>query len=284
MTTSSKALSAALAIGLLAFSASAALAAPKSSSTAINETVNQWNVYNLAVAAGKNTATIKDNAFAHATGNVGLNVAAGDLNQQANVAYVDASAGAPTFAFTGTFNQYTANEDAGAVFGGSNKATVKNSAFTGATGNVGLNVASGAQNSQLNGLMVAENDTGSNFAISQALIDTNASLDGGNTARIRDYAFDSVIGNVGLNVAAGNLNQQANVASIVTTGATDADLLGSTFSISQGTLANTVLNCLSGSEKAVVQNDAFGNAEGNIGANLAAGNGNQQANALVVDP
>lgn len=248
----------------------------------INETVTQTNVGNHTGGSGLNLAVVQDNAFQHASGNIGLNVASGNTNMQANIAYIDA--GSPTFVFSGTFNQYTSNEDLGSLFSGANTARVKDNAFQHASGNIGANVASGDQNSQINGLMVAENSTQvAKASITQTEFDTNGSVSGLNSGVIQDSAFQHASGNIGLNVAAGNLNQQANEAVIETLAtSSDSDLYGATFSIAQWGGAN--LNILSGANTAAVKDNAFQHASGNIGANLASGNGNQQANALVVTP
>lgn len=273
--------------GIAALSAvalAALVSAPAFASSAnVNETITQTNNGNHTGGSGLNLATVQDKAFQHATGNIGLNVASGNTNMQANIAYVDA--GSPTFVFSGTFKQSTSNEDLGSLFSGLNTARVRDNAFQHASGNIGANVASGDQNSQLNGMMVAENSTKvDNGAISQTEFDTNGSVSGLNEGTIQDKAFQHATGNIGLNVASGNLNQQANESVIEESmkGSSDSDLYGATFSISQWGGAN--LNILSGANTAKVKDNAFQHATGNIGANLAAGNGNQQANALIVTP
>lgn len=276
---------AATSIGFAVSVAAPAFAAPPppAKPAPVNATVNQYNIYNTAAASGNESASIQDNAFKTASGNIGLNVAAGNLNQQANISYVDA--GSPGFVFTGKYTQVTANEDSGAMLDGGNNATVKGNAFSTAKGNIGMNEAAGTQNSQLNGLMVAENQTQvANMSIGQLLTDTSAIVSGGNSASFQDNAFKNATGNIGANVASGNLNQQANGSVISLASAGDSDLYGATFSIDQGTLANFALNCESGADAATIKNNAFSNASGNIGANLSAGNANQQANALVVTP
>jgi trimeric autotransporter adhesin len=266
---------------LSAIAMAASLSAPAFASANVNETVNQINIANHTGGSGLNLANVQDNAFQYASGNIGLNVASGNSNMQGNISYIDA--GSPTFVFSGTFNQITANEDGGSLFSGLNSAHVRDSAFANAEGNINVNVASGDQNSQLNGMMVAENTTQVTHGdITQVTFDTNGSVSGLNLADIRDNAFDYAKGNIGLNVAAGNLNQQANEAVIQLQGTEDDDLYGATFSITQFSAAN--LNILSGANTAKVRDNAFSHATGNIGVNLASGNGNQQANALIVTP
>jgi hypothetical protein len=97
-------------------------------------------------------------------------------------------------------------------------------------------------------------------------------------ALINDNAFAHATGNLGINVAAGNGNQQLNRAEILTddsNGANSSTIVqfqsGASFSDSDDNTANIAQN-------------AFANASGNIGVNVAAGNGNQQANLLTVIP
>jgi hypothetical protein len=98
-------------------------------------------------------------------------------------------------------------------------------------------------------------------------------------ALIDDNAFNHATGNLGVNVTAGNGNQQLNRMEVLTldsngsnTSAIDQEQNGSTsFTNSDDNVANIAQN-------------AFANASGNIGVNLAAGNGNQQANIMTVIP
>jgi len=256
----------------------AAMCGPAFATAPVNQTVGQINVLSGNGGGGNNTAAAVDNAFQHATGNIGANIAAGDSNQQANSAFIDG--GSPTYAYTGNFSQVTLG--AASVFSGGNKATVQNYAFQHASGNVGANIASGAQNMQNNALAVLENSTSVKDTVDQGQAFTISFASGGNNAEVMDDAFQHASGNIGLNLASGSLNQQSNSAVVTLSAAPDADLSGVSSTIGQ--LSAVTVNILSGGNNADVRNNAFQHASGNIGANVASGIGNQQANVLVVEP
>lgn len=99
-----------------------------------------------------NDAHIGDNVGSSASGNIGMNVAAGDTNVQDNAAALSAvDAGF-------VFGQSTADVIVGQANIGNttmnsgvmNTASIGNSAFQSASGNIGVNVASGTGNGQKN--------------------------------------------------------------------------------------------------------------------------------------
>lgn len=261
-------------VAFIAAMSAPAFAAP----VPVNQTVGQINILSGNGGGGDNTATVQNYAFEHATGNIGANIASGDGNQQANSAYIDGPS-SPSYTYTGKFSQGTLG--AASVFSGDNTASVKDNAFTSASGNIGLNVASGAQNMQSNALAVLENVANVSDTTSQAQAFTISLASGGNGADVKGNAFQYASGNIGLNVASGSLNQQGNSA-VVTTSSSDTDLNSITANIGQ--LSAVTVNILSGGNSAAFSDNAFQHATGNIGANVASGIGNQQANALVVEP
>jgi len=101
-----------------------------------------------------NTATISDEVASGASGNLGFNVAAGDNNAQDNAASLSAAdasfsfgmADAEVFVNQGVGGNTTMNE------GVTNAAGLGGNAFSGASGNIGVNVASGNNNAQKNAL------------------------------------------------------------------------------------------------------------------------------------
>ena len=254
------------------FTTSVALA-----STPVSFNVDQANILSGSLGGGDNTALAEDWSFEYAYGNIGLNVASGNTNQQANMAFVDG--GSPKFDFDGRVDQDIIG--GGSAFSGYNDAHAKDSTFEHAYGNIGANIAAGGQNQQANNLFALENDTkvDAHYHQNQAFtlsIDTE-----NNNASVEDDAFNYAHGNIGVNVASGAMNQQSNGA-VVMTAAPDNDLNHINTSISQGNFAN--LNIASNSDFAAVKDCAFANAYGNIGVNVASGVGNQQANSLVVEP
>ncbi|MHB0986942.1 MAG: hypothetical protein ACYC05_15300, partial [Sulfuricella sp.] len=107
-----------------------------------------------------NTASMNDNALQYVSGNVGVNIAAGDGNQQKNdlaianasgcgTCTVDGGSDASTWAFQGTFGNGTFNYDT------YNTASMNNYAMQYASGNIGVNIAAGSGNQQFNGLSLA---------------------------------------------------------------------------------------------------------------------------------
>jgi hypothetical protein len=104
-----------------------------------------------------NSATVGKNAMAGASGNIGLNVSAGDNNQQANAAALAVSDA--SFLFGSVDAEIFADQD---VYynevinvGQTNISSISGNAFKDATGNIGVNVSSGNSNQQKNDLAVS---------------------------------------------------------------------------------------------------------------------------------
>ena len=101
-----------------------------------------------------NTATVGDSVMESAKGNIGLNVAAGDNNQQANAAalaatdagFVFGSADSEIFAHQMAMSNGTYN------YGVTNTASLSGNALQNASGNIGVNIAAGNSNQQKNDL------------------------------------------------------------------------------------------------------------------------------------
>ncbi|WP_152433384.1 hypothetical protein [Erythrobacter sp. THAF29] len=189
-----------------------------------------------------------------ASGNVGLNMAAGYFNVQENIGALatsnfegddddqggmaEASLTAlqlSTLNFIGPdpFSENTGDET---EEGGSlNDYRVRNTVFNGGAsfttdGNLGVNAAAGAMNTQKNALVLA---VASDAAMAEATAGViQASV--GNTADIQDEINTvnpgtySGSGNIGVNLAAGNFNQQMNslVAAVGQAGAGNGDTGG----------------------------------------------------------
>lgn len=97
-----------------------------------------------------NNASIAGSSLQDFTGNLGLNVAAGNSNAQSNIATyaageADASLTRATI-FSVQKNMYNMTKNEGSV----NNAWIASDTLAGATGNVGLNVAAGNNNAQTN--------------------------------------------------------------------------------------------------------------------------------------
>jgi hypothetical protein len=104
-----------------------------------------------------NNASVDGNAMRGARGNIGVNVAAGDNNMQDNAAAI--SAADARFVFGASDAEIFVNQDSvrNTVInsGNVNNASVNGSAFLGAAGNIGVNVAAGNSNLQKNNMAVA---------------------------------------------------------------------------------------------------------------------------------
>lgn len=275
MTSISRSLALAATLSLALAAAGPAMAAPSAH-------VNQTGTQTINGASGGsygNTANIQDYAFQNATGNIGANVAAGNGNQQANIAYIDSHS--PNFVFSGDFQQTATNTN---YNGSSNQyASIGGQAFEFASGNVNANVAAGNGNQQENStFIVADDSLNSETIYGSQASDYNTcggtSNCSGNQANISGNAFDHSSGNVGANVAAGNGNQQMNSMTIAATSASQ----NNDFSQSTGSTygGNTYDN--SGNQLALLTDNAFDHATGNLGVNVAAGNGNQQLNRAEI--
>ena len=122
-----------------------------------------------------NDASIADDAAQNAQGNIGLNVAAGDNNQQHNAAAL--AAADASFAFTmadsEVFVEQVSAANTTGNFGQTNMANLGGNALQNATGNIGVNIAAGNNNQQQNNLVAS---TGTN---SMATASVNSKQDSG---------------------------------------------------------------------------------------------------------
>jgi len=162
----------------------------------------------------------------------------------------------------------------------------------GAEGNLGMNVASGSLNVQDNAAALAAADAESVFGYSVSMVQVGQSSTGNsftsnnvqNNAGIGEGAFAGASGNIGVNVAAGTGNSQKNSLA-ATTGPGDVTVaLASSEQLAQ---CNTIRDegkhgkhFAYNTNVSSLDDGAFNGASGNIGVNLAAGNGNLQSNSL----
>ena len=178
-----------------------------------------------------------------------------------------------------------------------------NDSIKNTNGNIGVNAASGAGNQQDNATAIANNDQ--NFVLGTAAALTSASQTSNynkvnnhgtqNGATLND-SVRNISGNVGVNVTAGDLNQQKNNLAIAVSG---GNLATAGAGATQTSNNLTVVNDLSsvsthtpwsgGSSSARVPvsnnsnvNDSIKYTSGNVGANVSAGVGNQQSNSLSI--
>jgi len=302
---------------------------------------SQVNRNNLVNNEGtKNTATV-DGSLGGASGNVGVNVAAGDNNQQANAAAIAAADSAFIFA-TSDISQVGKNNDLN-NYSVPNNASLKNSA-NGSSGNVGINIAAGNYNQQKNDMAIAySGDANNALATSNTsqqshgnVTNNNATLDYGSVGVTLSGGFGGGYAGAGGGSYAGReggttqgtSDQRGNVyldswsgpshSGGSSTGHIDVDSSAQgaqpgkdgkgafvfdeegTYSGKesghlgfveagkiglQGSVSGNV-PVVAGFKQAVVNNasvtGSLNNVSGNVGVNVAAGGGNQQSNSLTM--
>jgi len=203
---------------------------------------------------------------------------------------------------TATVNTSQSNGGQLVIGDGENNAAINAYAFASANGNIGANDASGNANQQSNTTYIdyattlnevsvdTDQHNGHNLVIGSGGEETitkskdrdhdkttTTETEEFQTAYIGGHAFSSATGNIGVNVAAGNLNQQSNVAVILS----KDNLSKVTVHTDQHTGGSVYL--FDGLNESDIGDNAFQSASGNIGANVASGNANQQSNTLVVN-
>ncbi len=177
--------------------------------------------------------------------------------------------------------------------GTQNNASANNS-LNGSSGNAQANIAAGDGNQQDNQTAIAAGDAATVFALGTITQDnhsnTSIQVATHNNASLNNSANGSS-GNLGVNVGAGNFNQQKNQLAIATASGAAAAASSNT---TQTSVDNTFLNTVatqsghwgSTTYLPVVNNASANNSlngsSGNLGANIAAGVGNQQGNTTVI--
>lgn len=179
---------------------------------------------NWSLGDGDHDADMTDNALNAAQGNVGVNVATGVGNAQANdtaLSSVDGErvfASAMVFSNQASYFNYASSNQSDTYY----SATLDGDALADAMGNIGVNVAAGVGNGQTNAMAASVNSSGT---IATATADseqdawmntlaTDYDLD--TFATLGSNALSNAQGNIGANVAAGVGNLQHNGLSIAT--------------------------------------------------------------------
>ena len=168
-------------------------------------------------------------------------------------------------------------------------ATTGSGAGSGASGNIGMNVAEGIDNAQSNDASLASVDQGNVFGNAQ-IFSTQSS--GGRAtinnfmlnASLGDGSLSGVSGNVGVNIAAGVANVQNNSLAASTTNLKDGALPLAVAMVATDDNSQSANLGFQGSISgtAMIGANALQNATGNIGVNIAGGAGNLQHNGLAI--
>jgi hypothetical protein len=174
-----------------------------------------------------NTVTAGNDTLANASGNIGLNMAAGDYNLQENAAVIasaedlDGSGGAEAGSFSlqnlynNDFNNFSAEVENTDI---DNTVSIGTGLANGADGNIGVNAAAGAFNIQKNALVIAT-VTGGNLAEAVAGtmqdLEENSSIHEDTTNNVNiGGSLIGASGNIGVNLASGVGNLQLNSLTI----------------------------------------------------------------------
>ena len=201
-----------------------------------------------------NSASISGNVGNGVSGNIGVNQATGDLNAQGNQAAIAATGSSAS--------------DAGFTFNCDHNG--------GCGGDPGSSAGS-----------MADAET---FATQSVAFSRTYNHGTTNTADASGHAFEGASGNVGINQAAGDGNEQLNQLSAAT--ARNVNYAVATSTLDQEWSGNRVDNdpgslgwCdyeLNTSNTASLSGHVLAGASGNIGLNQAAGTGNMQSNSLAM--
>ena len=219
--------------GNISVNAAAGVNNAQANSTALSSAMSgNAGAYALSgqVAAGSyysgesntNDAYIRDNALQNAKGNISVNAAAGEGNQQQNGLAVSvsnaplANATAVVFGVQATVGNTYSYDDA------SNEAEIEDQGLQNAAGNISVNIAAGAGNQQGNSTAIAVSNKGlanaTAVAIQVAAFNTTTDNDDNyNEAALEQNALQNASGNIAVNLAAGNGNQQSNSLAIAVT-------------------------------------------------------------------
>ncbi|MGZ8983509.1 MAG: hypothetical protein ACXW11_06090 [Methylotenera sp.] len=149
---------------------------------------------------------------------------------------------------TSTLNAVTNNETI-------NTSTVNGNALEGASGNIGVNVTSGDNNQQANAAAITAADASFVFGSADAEIfahqtaggNVTTNLGSTNSATLGGSALANASGNIGVNISAGNSNQQKNDLAIsvgtarIGTATASVDQVNGNNSTNNQTVANNVV-------------------------------------------
>ncbi len=265
-----------------------------------------------------NSTGLYGHVLVGAGGNIGVNEAAGISNQQSNSLAIATAANSDS---EGYAIGATANVNATQVLGGNgstqgsydysydsqsgpwygfddnffnttNVAGLGSDALKNASGNIGVNMASGTNNQQSNSLALSSTKNTYRSQKSTDFADATAGANqvaGANytsdnnvqdSAKVNGNALKNASGNIAINVAAGAQNQQENGLAIASI-ASPMAMGNASAPVEQVAYCNNGTT-LDSRYNSTVNGNALEGASGNIGLNVATGNGNQQVNTLAI--
>jgi hypothetical protein len=255
----------------------------------------QLNANNaVSNSAHDNGAGISGTVGNGATGNIGVNTAAGDNNMQDNAAAIAAAdayfvfGAAESRAMTTQLSKGNISNSVG-----SNNGALVTGGFASAGGNIGINVAAGNSNMQKNNLAISSAPSRVSVASVQNVQRNSGNLSA-NTGTIVENGNGSTVATISLdlNGGTGTFDGTHEGSSYIPPDLPPEDHPFSTYVGTEtgtvalaGTVSGTVtipvaLNAVNSQNNAGLSGDALAGATGNIGVNIAAGNNNQQNNSL----
>jgi hypothetical protein len=194
-------------------------------SASANTTQNTSDNVATSSSNSPNTARIDSGAAEGATGNIGINIASGAGNLQANSAAIVSSAASDVFASANTFVQQNTMTNFGVNLENSPNEAFMDAALSGASGNIGVNIAAGSGHAQSNQLAMIESNDHRLARASSAIhqqsngntTDSSSSwesLNSASTAVIASGALAMAGGNIGVSLASGVGHAQANALAV----------------------------------------------------------------------
>lgn len=180
---------------------------------------DQATYFNTSFGEGDQAADFNGNAMEDASGNIGVNIAAGVGNAQANDASLATVDGNRVFASAQVFSSQDSWGNSGTSWiGGFYSAVMEDDALANASGNIGVNIAAGVGNAQGNAMAASVNSSGT-YALASADSEqlSEDNIFGTVTFAPHDLfavlggdAMSNASGNIGVNIAAGVGNLQHN--------------------------------------------------------------------------
>jgi len=261
--------------------------------------VNQQGVFNDTANAGvTNSATVSDNAFQNASGNLGVNVTSGNNNQQKNAMAASVA--------TTSFAQSTVSSDQASAHNSvSNAGYVQqyndtvDVSMSGAVQGYSLGLGVGGYAGHTSGSYSgnsSSDSTGMAYQASNLYPDSwngDTHPSGNQTGHIDfDSEAQGAVQNPnrpGVGGFAFDTGSHSSGSESGTTRGTESGGLGfvelsanDLYANLSGTVTTTRWVVVDATNTASLSGNAFQNASGNIGINVSSGSGNQQANSLAM--
>lgn len=264
--------------------------------------------------ASENNATVGSGTGVNATGNVGINVAAGDNNAQANDAALASSDAMDVFGQSAIYSAQHASGNAVKNVGSPNNALLGSGSLQGASGNIAVNIAAGTSNAQQNSLAASSNDSSGHTRATVGGVQQTTGNSTTNKGLTQEFT-NTVAVNMSGDVDASGLQMDQNGDVYLDTwdgnshsggsqtGHVDVDdqvqgaqdpnddggglLFGAAGDMTlESTMSGSVVSTntvyINNENNATIGSNALQGASGNVGVNVASGTNNLQRNSLSI--